>query len=197
VAVAVAEVEIEEPDPGWPGEFGRVGDEVRALLGKRARRIDHIGSTAVPGLAAKNVIDVQVSVADEPAMDAATSRLAEAGWRVWPERCADHVAPGAVADRREWVKRFAQEPPDRRRVNLHVRIEGRANQRYAVLVRDYLRAHEAVAAAYGIFKRGAAALLPDDLDTYADLKDPVCDLVYLPAEDWAARTGWTPGPSDA
>jgi GrpB-like predicted nucleotidyltransferase (UPF0157 family) len=81
----------------------------------------------------------------------------------------------------------------RRRVNLHVRVADRANQRYALLFRDYLRSHPDTAAAYGEFKRRAAALLPtESIADYSDLKDPVCDLIYLPAEEWAARTGWTP-----
>ena len=46
--------------------------------------------------------------------------------------------------------------------------------------------------AYGEFKRQAAALPIDSVGDYTDLKDPVCDLIYLPAEEWAARTGWTP-----
>jgi GrpB-like predicted nucleotidyltransferase (UPF0157 family) len=79
----------------------------------------------------------------------------------------------------------------RRRVNLHLRVAGRANQRYALLFRDYLRAHPDTAAAYGEFKRRAATLPLESVGEYADLKDPVCDLIYLPAEDWAARTGWT------
>jgi GrpB-like predicted nucleotidyltransferase (UPF0157 family) len=186
-------VRIGEHDPRWREEFGRIAEELRGLLGECASRVDHIGSTSVPGLAAKDVIDVQVTVRDEAAMAAAAERLGAAGWRVTDGYAGDHVVPGAPDDAREWVKRFSAEPAGRRRVNVHVRIEGRANQRYALLFRDYLRAHPAAAAAYGTFKRRAAALLPDDLSTYADLKDPVCDLIYLPAEEWAARTGWTPG----
>jgi GrpB-like predicted nucleotidyltransferase (UPF0157 family) len=188
----MGEVAIRDPDPGWPEEFAGLAAELRGVLGEGARRIDHIGSTAVPGLASKDVIDVQVTVGDEAALAAAAERLAAAGWPVRAEPVGDHVAPGAPADEREWRKRFSREPAGCRRVNLHLRIEGRANQRYALLFRDYLRAHPATAAAYGAFKRRAAELLPDALDTYADLKDPVCDLVYLPAEEWAARTGWLP-----
>ena len=167
------------------------------MVGALALRIDHIGSTSVPGLAAKDVIDTQITVVDERAMNEAAERLDRAGWSVTRAVMTDHIAPGGPPDAREWVKRFGREPPDHRRVNLHIRIAGRANQRYALLFRDYLRAHPTAAAAYAAFKRRAAALLPNDLNAYADLKDPVCDLVYLPAEDWAARTAWTPGPADA
>jgi GrpB-like predicted nucleotidyltransferase (UPF0157 family) len=187
-------VVIRDADSGWAEAFERVAAELRAVLGDDgARRVDHIGSTSVPGLASKDVIDVQVTVGDEAALDPAAERLAASGWRVHPAIAQDHVAPGAPAAEVEWAKRFSVEPDGHRRVNVHVRVEGRANQRYALLFRDYLRAHPAAAAAYGTFKRRAAELLPDDLASYADLKDPVCDLVYLPAEEWAARTGWTPG----
>ena len=57
--------------------------------------------------------------------------------------------------------------------------------------RDYLRAHPDTAAAYGEFKRRAAVLPFGSVGEYADLKDPVCDLIYLPAEEWAKRTGWS------
>jgi GrpB-like predicted nucleotidyltransferase (UPF0157 family) len=191
------EVAIQSPDAGWPAAFRHTAGEVRTVLGPLALRIDHIGSTSVPGLAAKDVIDAQVTVIDEQAMNEAAERLERAGWRVARAGMTDHIAPGGPPDAREWVKRVSREPPDHRRVNLHIRIAGRANHRYALLFRDYLRGHPTAAAAYAAFKRRAAALLPNDLNAYADLKDPVCDLVYLPAEDWAARTTWTPGSADA
>jgi GrpB-like predicted nucleotidyltransferase (UPF0157 family) len=189
----MAEVVIRDPDPDWAGEFERVAAELGALLGDGGRRIDHIGSTAVPALASRDVIDVQVTVGDEAGLVTAADRLAAGGWRVRPGFVADHAAPGAPEAEGEWVKRFAAEPEGHRRVNVHVRIAGRANHRYALLFRDYLRAHPATAAAYGTFKRRAAELLSDSLFSYVELKDPVCDLIYLPAEEWAARTGWTPG----
>jgi len=69
-------------------------------------------------------------------------------------------------------------------------MEGRANQRYALLFRDYHREHPEAAAAYAEVTRGIAALAPD-LGSYADAKDPACDLVYLAAEEWASEAGWT------
>jgi GrpB-like predicted nucleotidyltransferase (UPF0157 family) len=75
-------------------------------------------------------------------------------------------------------------------------VQGRANQRYALLFRDYLRAHPRSAAAYAELKRRLASNLAD-LRTYPDVKDPACDLIIVAAEDWADATGWMPGPSDA
>jgi GrpB-like predicted nucleotidyltransferase (UPF0157 family) len=83
-------------------------------------------------------------------------------------------------------------------IHVHVRQDGRLNQRYALLFRDYLRADATAAAAYGLMKRALAEVAaPDDWDTYYAVKDPACDLIMAGAEQWALRTAWTPGPSDA
>jgi GrpB-like predicted nucleotidyltransferase (UPF0157 family) len=165
---------------------------IRAALGPAALRIDHIGSTAVPGLPAKNVIDIQVAVSELCAADA----LADAGFRPLAEIVADHRPPGGESPDEQWAKRFFTEPVDERRANIHVRVDGSANQRYALVFRDYLRAKPATAVAYAELKRRLAAHMPDTA-TYADVKDPAVDLIALAAEDWAAATGWQPGPSDA
>jgi len=165
---------------------------IRSALGPAALRVDHIGSTAVPGLPAKNVIDIQVAVADLAAADA----LAAAGFRPSGEILNDHRPPGAQGPDSDWAKRFFTEPEGERRANVHVRVEGSGNQRYALLFRDYLRTHPQTAEAYAELKRRLAAQLPDTM-TYADVKDPAVDLIALAAEDWAAATDWQPGPSDA
>lgn len=189
----MALAEIVPYDPAWADEFRRVAGRIRSVLGQRALRIDHIGSTAVPGLAAKNVIDLQVAVAalDPQLFDS----LQVLGFQLTPfDR--DHRPPGASGPPEDWAKRLMMEPAGQRRTNVHVRVDGKPNQRYALLFRDYLRAHPNAAAAYGAIKRDLAGL---KLETgiYADLKDPVCDLIMVAAEEWAARTGWRPGPSDA
>ena len=78
----------------------------------------------------------------------------------------------------------------------HVRIMGRANQRYPLLFRDYLRTPPATADSYAELKRRLAANLADP-QTYPEVKDPAVDLIYWAAEEWATATHWQPGPSDA
>lgn len=73
-----------------------------------------------------------------------------------------------------------------------MRAVGRSNQRYALLFRDYLRVSPVAAAAYGQVKRAMSRLHPDDVDAYYDVKDPVCDLVMVAAERWAADVSWRP-----
>lgn len=179
----------------WADEFAAIGGALRQYLGDLALRIDHIGSTAVAGLAAKDIVDIQVSVGDDDALDLVCERLAARGWERRPPTC-DHVVPGLAPDSREWTKRLLREPNGQRAVNLHVRVAGRANQRYSLLVRDYLRTHPATAEVYAEAKRRLAELAGDDRGRYAEAKDPITDLIYLPAEEWAGRHGWTPGPSD-
>jgi GrpB-like predicted nucleotidyltransferase (UPF0157 family) len=181
---------IVRPDESWPAQYEKTAHAIAGHLGELAQRIDHIGSTSVPGLPAKDIIDIQVTVGTEPELDDAAERMASADWELRPPR-RDHPVPGLPADDLQWVKRLLVEPMYRRRINLHIRVDGRANQRYALLFRDYLRSHPDTAQAYAVFKRQAAALRLEIVD-YSDLKDPVCDLIYLPAEEWAARTGWTP-----
>jgi len=180
---------IARPDDTWPAQYEKTARAVSNLLGDTAQRIDHIGSTSVPGLPAKDILDMQVTVGTEPELDDVVERMTAADWELRPHR-RDHPVPVLPADDLQWVKRLLVEPMYRRRVNLHIRVAGRANQRYALLFRDYLRQHPDAARAYGAFKVRAAALQLDASD-YTDLKDPVCDLIYLPAEEWAARTSWT------
>ncbi len=182
-------------DPSWPGEFEVIAADVRRALGPLALRIDHIGSTAVPGLAAKDVIDVQVSVAAlDPEADLVEPLRAVGFVPHTIDR--DHRPPGRDGPAADWAKRLLVETPGQRRVNLHLRVDGRPNQRYPLLFRDYLRSHGAAATAYGAVKRQLAGL---SLETgvYADVKDPVCDLIMVAAEEWATRTAWAPGRSDA
>ena len=177
----------------WPEQFVSLGRELRNALRDLALRIDHIGSTSVPGLAAKDVLDIQVTTR------ALTTEVDDAVYSAGYERLThitrDHVPPGGAEDPEQWSKWFYSQRGDGRRVNLHVRVAGRANQRYAVLFRDYLRANPATAGAYGQAKLALAAYHADDVDAYYAIKDPVCDIIMGGAEDWAAATGWVPGPS--
>jgi len=80
--------------------------------------------------------------------------------------------------------------PAPRPINLHVRRAGSANGRYALLFRDYLRAHPLASGAYAQVKMALAEHGPTDWDLYYDVKDPVCDIIMAGAEDWAASINW-------
>jgi len=185
-------VQIVEPRAAWSGEYDRLALVLHDALGPLALRVDHIGSTAVAGLAAKDVLDVQVLVADldGPGLEAA---LARTGLVAHPTVDRDHVPAGAPDDPSAWRKRLLVAAPGDREVHVHVRRAGAPHARFPLVVRDYLRATPAAAAAYAELKRRLAAIDPPlDRGTYADVKDPAFDLIMLAAEAWAAATGWVP-----
>jgi GrpB-like predicted nucleotidyltransferase (UPF0157 family) len=184
----MATVAIVDYNPTWPGQFEELAAALRRQLGDGAISIDHIGSTAVPGLAAKDIIDLQVTVADLAQADRLAPSFEGAGYVATPYR-RDHRPAGDPSDPGRWEKRLWQSPPGARRVNLHVRVAGWPNQRYALLFRDYLRARPRAAAAYARLKRGLAERFGNDLAAYTDLKDSACDLIIVAAEDWAAAGG--------
>lgn len=181
---------IENYRQNWSSDFQIIRRELAGLLGKQALQIDHIGSTSVPEMAAKDIIDVQITVA---ALDEGIARvLVDAGY-VWrPALAHDHVPAGAEADPAMWSKMFFKAPPDRRAANVHVRVRGALNQRYPLLFRDYLRAHPRSARSMAMIKRELAKRHPNDEDAYYDVKDPVCDLVWEAALAWARQSDWEP-----
>lgn len=166
---------------------------MRAAVGELALAIHHIGSTSVPGLDAKDVIDVQMTVAD---LDAPIREALEGlGYNMVNRRVCDHCPPGMVLEPVELDKRLYGYSG--RRVHLHVRQEGRFNQRYPLLCRDYLRTHPLAAQAYGEIKRQLARYFPENIEAYYDIKDPVFDVLMVGAEEWASLTGWSEPGSDA
>jgi GrpB-like predicted nucleotidyltransferase (UPF0157 family) len=177
---------IVPPDPAWPQHFRTLAARLAPLLPEGAR-IHHIGSTAVPGLAAKDIIDIQVTLPDLSATPHAA--LTRAGFQRRPPT-TDHCPPGLSLPP-EALAKFLYYALDPNRANIHFRAAGAFNQRYALLCRDYLRAHPGVAAAYQVIKQELAQRFPQDADSYYAIKDPVFDLIMEGAEAWASATTWT------
>jgi GrpB-like predicted nucleotidyltransferase (UPF0157 family) len=187
-------IRIAPYDQDWPHEFAALGQALRLALGAGALRIDHIGSTSVPGLAAKDVIDIQITVA---ALEPAIREALKAIGYVQRPHFADHIPPGAVGSPDDWAKWVFKEAPGGRATNVHVRVAGQPNQRLALLFRDFLRSNGVTRDAYERVKAALARLHPEDMDAYTAVKDPVCDIIFEAAETWAAATNWAPGPTDA
>jgi GrpB-like predicted nucleotidyltransferase (UPF0157 family) len=177
-------IEIVSYDPAWPRLFAELGRDLRGALGEVALRIDHIGSTAVPRLAAKPVIDIQVSVASFEPLEAFKGPLQALGFVY-------------RADNPERTKRYFREPPGTRRTHLHVRRAGSFSEQWALLFRDYLRANPDIAMKYEAVKRRLAEQFPHDRATYTQAKEPHMWQIIRHADAWAQARGWTPGPSDA
>jgi GrpB-like predicted nucleotidyltransferase (UPF0157 family) len=175
----------------WSVEFAQLGSRIREIVGRVALRIDHIGSTAVPELAAKDVIDAQITVADLNCAAELTAALSAQGFRQGNEFMYDEFRTKPPTDP-DLRKLYMREPAGERRAHIHIRERGRFNQRYALLFRDYLRASATVRTEYEIAKRRAAQLFPDSIDGYLFLKDPVFHIIYEAASLWAQQVGWEP-----
>lgn len=175
--------------PQWVSDFAQIAGRIRDVVNDAAIRIDHIGSTAVPNLAAKDVIDIQITVADLDRADSLTRPLIAIGFRqgIMFEYDEFHGKPETDVELR---KLYMREPEGERRAHIHVREIGRFNQQYALLFRDYLRASEAVREEYELLKRRAAQLFPDSIDGYLYLKEPVFHIIYEAASLWAEKVGW-------
>jgi len=177
-------VEIVPYDPIWPARFAQLGSELRAALGTTALRIDHIGSTSIPGLAAKPIIDIQISVAAFEPLDA---------YRLHMERL------GYVfrADNTGRTKRYFREAPGTPRRHIHVRRAGSWAEQFALLFRDYLRAHAEEARRYESLKYQLAAKYREDRHGYTDAKGPFIWEIMTKADRWSQEVGWEPGSRDA
>lgn len=178
-------------DPAWRERGLALAAEIRSALGPLALRVEHIGSTSIPGMAAKPRYDLQVSVADlDQAASAFDGPLAAIGLqrRTYQH---DHVPAGSDDPPSKWVKRFWSGDSGPEPINLHCRLAGSPNERLALLFRDWFRAHALAVPAYARFKETLSAAVHDDVEPYTDVKDSVVDLVIVAAEEWAAATGWT------
>lgn len=176
---------VDAPREEWTARGLALAARLRHDLGPAAVRVEHIGSTSIPGMPAKPVIDLQVSVLD---LDAPLDAPLEALGLSRQPFVHDHVPAGLTDDPDRWAKRMWRGPD----VNLHVRLAGSPNERLALLFRDWFRAHPAAVPAYGAFKAALAGAV-NDIGVYSDVKDPVVDLVAVVAEEWAAATGWSVG----
>ena len=175
-------------DPEWPQQFETIRISLLDILAARALRIDHIGSTSIPGMSAKDVIDVQVTV--EKLDPNIIRKFVNAGYEHWGNITHDHIPPGEDTNPDLWEKLFFNQPAGERRANIHVRVTGKPNQRYPLLFRDYLRAHPNSAKSIEVIKREIVKRHADDIEAYYDIKDPVYDLIWDAALEWAEYTDW-------
>ncbi|MEO3820931.1 dephospho-CoA kinase [Plantactinospora sp. B24E8] len=183
------QLRIVEPDPGWAAGYERLAARIRHALRPAEVRVDHVGSTAVPGLAARDVIDVQLGVDSLAEADGLADRLADAGFPRCPGQWWDN--PRFPTDAERWEKRLHGSADPGRPVDLHVRVVGSPAWRYALLVRDHLRADPARRDDYLAVKRRLAAAGRDS-EAYAVGRQPWFDREHREAEAWAAATGWRP-----
>jgi GrpB-like predicted nucleotidyltransferase (UPF0157 family) len=169
-----------------------MGVQLRSILGNEALRVDHIGSTSVPKLAAKDIIDIQVTVADLDDLGEFVARMKSAGYLQRGNIHRDNYVGIPDGDSTELEKKYFREAEGDRRRHMHVRQEGRLNQRYALLFRDYLRSNPVVRDGYEIVKIRLTEIFPENIDGYLSIKDPFMDVIYAGAEFWATHVRWKP-----
>ena len=153
------EIVIADYDPEWPQWFERAAEEIRAALGEKVLGLDHVGSTSVPGLAAKPLIDINMAVADTTVEEAYVPQLEAIGYvlRVREPDWYEH----------RLLRGF--DPP----VNLHVFPRNCEEVEQGLRFRDWLRTHDDDRDLYERTKRELAAKQWKYLQNYADAKSAV------------------------
>ena len=172
-------------DPTWPAQAARIRARLNATCGHRAVRIDHIGSTAVPGLDARDIIDVQITVASIETADDLAADLLAAGYPRVGAITADAALDGSDAlssQRFQRPKRFHASGDPGRPTHVHLRVDGDPRQRFALLFVDWLIANPAARQDYLAVKRSG--------DPQAARRWFV--EAHPRAGGWADATGWAP-----
>jgi GrpB-like predicted nucleotidyltransferase (UPF0157 family) len=170
VPVLAGPIVLAEPDPAWPDLFAREEARIRSILGNRVVRLEHTGSTSVPGLAAKPIIDITMTVADVLDEPAYAADLEAAGYRLV-------IREGEP----EWYDHRVFKGPDTN-INLHVFSAGCPELDRMVGFRDWLRTHDDDRALYEATKRDLATREWTYVQNYADAKGEVVEQI-------AARAG--------
>ena len=162
-------------DPSWPARFEQERRRILEALGPAARRVDHIGSTAVEGLCAKPIVDIDVSVPDPADEDDYLPALERAGYRLRVREPEHRMLRTSARD-----------------VHVHICRAGSPWERRHLLFRDWLRANAADRDLYAAVKTELAARVWAATNDYADAKTGVIEEIMQRAERWARATAWTP-----
>ncbi|WP_104183582.1 dephospho-CoA kinase [Mycobacterium avium] len=202
--IARAPVRLVPPDPEWPAQAQRIVNRLKTASGHRALRVDHVGSTALPGdpdFAAKDVVDIQITVESLAAADELVEPLLAAGYPRLEHITADVAKPDARStverydhtdDPALWHKRIHASADPGRPTNVHIRVDGWPGQQFALLFVDWLTADPDARADYLAVKRSAEQQADGDIDAYVAVKEPWFRDAYRRAWDWADSTGWKP-----
>ncbi len=181
------------PQPQWRDQAALLAKRI-LLADPRILAVDHIGSTAVPGLPAKDVLDLQATVHSLDDADAVSSSLAGAGFPRWPGIWQDTPRPNHT-NPVNGAKRLHGNADPGRTVNLHIRVLGSPGWRYSLLFRDWLSANPSAVAAYAAEKRQLAEECSTDnsTDRYAQAKEDWFSRSADPQMNhWAQNSGWQP-----
>jgi len=171
-------IEVVEYDPHWVQAFEKEATVIAAVFGNRVLGIHHVGSTAVPGLQAKPIIDVLVVLDDTSDINSFNHAMQAVGYRVRGE-CLDASVPGTPG--RFY---FSKDTNAIRSHQAHVCAAGHDEILDKLAFRDYLRIHRQVAIDYGDLKRLAAVTHRFDNIGYMNAKDTFVKSVLVKARYW-------------
>ncbi|ORW26815.1 dephospho-CoA kinase [Mycobacterium paraense] len=199
--IARAPARLVPADPSWPEQARRIANRLQTACGHRAIRVDHIGSTALPALDAKDVIDMQITVESLAVADELVEPLLAAGYpRI--EHLTEDVAKDDARSTVErydhsddpalWHKRIHASADPGRPTNVHIRVDGWPNQQFALLFVSWLRADVGARADYLAVKLKAEQAGGGDISPYVAAKEPWYPEAYRRAWEWADSTGWRP-----
>ena len=151
-------IQVISYNPIWPESFKSEAERLSVVLGDNLNQIDHIGSTAVPGLSAKPIIDILASVNDFKVLDSLTSAFIALGYEVKGEFGIEG-------------RRYFQKGGNNRTHHLHVYQKGDEHLTRHIAFRDYLIANNQVAKEYQFIKEDAARKCANDSAIYQTLKN--------------------------
>lgn len=189
------------PDPQWPEIADRLGTRIEAAVGDPTATVEHIGSTSVPEMVAKDIVDLQLGVRSLAPVEDVGRALDAAGFVHLAWITHDNARNPAVplVRRREqrdeaWRKRLHVNADPARPAIVHIREIGSPGWRYALLFRDWLCADPLARSEYQDLKQRLAAKHKGDpdCDGYTADKEPWFDEAAIRASEWAERTGWAP-----
>ena len=160
-------VVVEPYNEAWKQDFLDIKAELEPALGELALTIEHVGSTSVPGLAAKPIIDIDVVMEDYSKLQAVVDALAAIGYT----HEGDQGIPGREAFKYDGKEHL-------RKHHLYVCPEDSAELRRHITFRDYLRSHPETVREYSRVKEEGAKLYPYDIDRYIEHKSPFIEGVY-------------------
>ena len=151
----------------WEQNFAQIRDELRKALGPLALKIEHVGSTAVRGLSAKPIIDIDIVIRDYSIFDAVVSALQAIGYF--------HEGDLGIAGR----EAFKYDGKDHlQKHHLYVCPQNSAELKRHIAFRDYLRSHPEAVREYSRIKEEGAALFPNDIEKYIEHKAPFIQKIY-------------------
>jgi len=162
-----------EYDPNWVNQFNDIKNFLMGIFGDAVVQIEHVGSTSIPGMKAKPIIDVLVVVNNMQDFAKEKEQMVSAGY----EWGANYIAPNTLIF-------FKQNPGGEKTENIHVCEAGSQKEKQFIIMRDFFRAHPEKARQYTDLKEKNSQIYSDDYPAYRSAKKPFLDEIEQEARKW-------------